>query len=454
MSDAERLDEVLPTWVATLEFEDLPESVVTASKRLLLDVLAVAWAGSAASGVESVLDLIFRQGGSPESSVWTDGGRVPAASAALANGLLAAALDFDSVHDEATIHPDIVMVPALLALAERGGASGRDFIVAHAAGNEMAVRLGLAVTEHPGWFYSSVLGVPAAAAASARLLRLGVAGVRAATGVSLSRAAGSQQSLLEGSFTKRLQTAFAARDGVEAALLAQCGISAPRHPFAGRAGLDGLYVHLDAEKALSGLGRDFRFTTLTIKNFPSCFCNHAAILAAQQLTRGGTFRADEIASCKVTLTPSSARLVGAPFAPGDNPQVAAQFSAQYSVANVLLRGGLDVSDIAPHSVLDPDVVGLASRIEVVADDDWAARFTPSIVELRLANGVARKAVVDVIPGTPAMPLTATALRHKAAACFSSGVRPLPAPHLEQLMARIERLESLDSLSDLWNFDGR
>src|ERR1700729_747708 len=103
-------------WGARLGFEDLPEAVVAQSKRLLLDTLAVAWAGAGAQGVDAVSRFVIGQGGRPDSRIWGRDERVPAPAAAWINGLCASALDFDSVHDEATMHPDIVMVPALLAL--------------------------------------------------------------------------------------------------------------------------------------------------------------------------------------------------------------------------------------------------------------------------------------------------------------------------------------------------
>jgi 2-methylcitrate dehydratase PrpD len=452
MSATENLDEALLDWVAASNREDIPAEVVACAKRTLLDTLAVAWAGSAATGVDQVIRMIAQQGGTAQSSVWTTGDRLPAASAALANGLLAAALDFDTVHDEATIHPDIVMVPALFALAESEGLGGRDFLVAHVAGSEMAVRLGLGVKSHPGWFYSSVFGVVAAAAACARLLRLGPAGVRAAAGIALSRAAGSQQAMFEGSFTKRLQTAFAARDAVEAALMAQCGVTAPTQLFSGRAGLEALYVHLDAKLVLADLGREYRCSAVTLKDFPSCFCNHAAILAALEIVEGGTFAASEVDSCTVTLTPFSFRLVGSAFNPEANPQVAAQFSAQYSVASVLLRGRFHISDIEPRAVMDPEVLALARRVEVIVDDSAGGKFAPASVRVRLRSGAERSVTIDRIPGTPALPLTDAALRRKVDMCFAGGVRAMPGTDVDQLVERIERIETFDTLSNLWSFN--
>lgn len=438
-------------WAARLRFEDLPEAVVAQSKRLLLDTLAVAWAGAGAQGVDAVRRFVTGQGGRPDSRIWGRDERVPAPAAAWINGLCASALDFDSVHDEATMHPDIVMVPALLALADIVPMSGRQFIAAHVAGNEMMVRLGLAAGRNPGWFLTSALGVFVSAAIAARVLGLPVAAIRAAAGIALSRAAGSQQTLIEGSFSKRLQSAYAARDGVEAALLAQIGVTGPLNALTGAAGFAALYTTLDAGKALDQLGESYRFTSLTLKQYPSCFCNHAAIVAALDLIRRHDVPAGHIVSGEVILTPLSARLVGAPFKPGDNPQVAAQFSAQYSLANVFHRRGFGIGDIEPDAVLDPAVLALAARFEVKIDQTLSGKFMPATVMVRLRDGTERRATVDCIPGTPEDPLSDAQVVKKAMACFSSGPNALGDQRAKILMSRIDGLGSIASMRDLLVF---
>lgn len=442
----------LSIWTAALRYEDLPADAVACAKRLLLDTLAVAWAGSGAVGVDPMYRMALRQGGEGESTNWVQGGRLPAMSAALLNGVYASSLDFDSVHDEATVHPDIVVLPALLAVAERDNVSGRDFLAAHVAGDELMVRLALGVQRHPGWFFSSVLGVFASAASCARAMGQDAEGVRTAMGVALGRASGTQQSLMEGTFTKRLQSAFAARDGLESALLAAVGVTSPEQIFEGAAGVEELYTGLDHARVLDGLGSQWQFESLTLKNFPSCFCNHAAIVATIELVRRHGIGAADVEDCSVVLTPFSARLVGAPFSPSDSPQVAAQFSAQYSVANVLQRGGFGVGDIDPSAVLDPAIIALAGRVRVSVDSTSTGKFAPATVRVRTRDGRMLSERVDTIPGTPAQPATGAELRRKAAACFACGPRPMPPQHVGQLMERIDRLETLQSMRDLLRFD--
>lgn len=439
----------LAAWVAGLRYEDLPPEAVAQAKRLLLDTLAVAWAGSSADGVGQLRGLALAQGGAAEAGLWVHGERVPAAQAALVNGVMAAALDFDSVHDTATVHADAVVLPAVLALAERERLDGRAFLAAYVAGDELLVRLGLAVQTHPGWFYTSVLGVFAAAAASARALRLDAGGVLAAMGVALSRAAGTQQALVERSLTKRMQSAFAARDGVEAALFAGAGITAPAELFGGKCGFETLYTGLDADAVLSGLGSDYRFAALTLKKYASCFCNHAAIEATLALVQRHGLKAADVTAATVRLSPFMARLVGAPFEPGDNPQVAAQFSVQYSVASVLSRGRFAVEDIQPAAVADATVGALARSVQMDVDPAHTGKFVPATVTVQTRSGGEYTATASELPGTPGRPMSAAELHDKAMACLQGGARPMAKGAAGRLIAQIDRLEDLRDMTQLW-----
>lgn len=439
----------LAAWVAGLRYEDLPPAAIAQAKRLMLDTLAVGWAGSNANGIAPVRRLALAQGGATESGLWAHGDRVPAAQAALVNGMMGAALDFDSVHDEATVHADVVVLPAVLALAERERLSGREFLAAYIAGDEMLVRLGLAIQTHPGWFYTSVLGVFAAAAASARVLKLDAAGVQTAMGIALSRAAGTQQALVERSLTKRMQSAFAARDGVEAALWAQAGISSPSEVFGGRCGFEALYTGLDGAVVLGGLGSEYRFPALTLKKYASCFCNHAAIEATLDLVQRHGLKAGDVQEASVRLSPFMARLVGEPFAPGDNPQVAAQFSVQYSIANVLLRGRFAVDDIQPAAVADADVGTLARRVRMETDPAHTGKFVPATVTVKTRTGGEYSATATELPGTPGRPMTDAELLEKALACFSGGAQPMKLDAARRLIGRIDSLEELQDMNQLW-----
>ena len=440
----------LAQWVGELKYSDLNVEITSYAKRFLLDSLAVAWAGSRAIGTEPVHTWVVAQGGIAESRVWLSKEYLPATSAAFLNGIYAAALDFDSVHDRATSHPDIVIIPALMALADRKPMHGRDFLTAYVAGAEMHVRLCMGIGHNPGWFMTSALGVFASAAASARVLGLDVTGIHTAMGIALSRAAGTQQSLVEGSLVKRLQSAFAARDGVEAAFLAQCGVTSPKQMFEGERGFDNLYEPLDRERTLSQLGETYLLQTLTLKNYPSCFCNHAAIVATERLVARHKLTAQSVSQCTVRITPYMNRLVGAQFALGDSPQVAAQFSVQYSVASVLLRGAFRLQDIDVEAVFDPAVMSCIAKIKIEVDANESGKFTPATVSIKTTDGQMFSSTVTEIPGTPVLPMSDAQVHTKAMTCFTSGPFALSERQAKQLIAQIEAIDEVKNMQNFWD----
>ena len=117
----------------------------------MIDTLAVAWAGTRASGVSAAIAVAREQAGTAESTIWGCDGKLPAASAAMTNAVLAAALDFDSHY--LGVHSDGVVLPAALAIAERQSVSGREFLTALVAANDIVCRFGKAAQGlHRGWY--------------------------------------------------------------------------------------------------------------------------------------------------------------------------------------------------------------------------------------------------------------------------------------------------------------
>jgi 2-methylcitrate dehydratase PrpD len=159
-----------------LSYERLPEEIVDATRRLILDQLGVMLVGSAASGVDSLLAASRGWGGAGEARVLVHGDRVPAHHAALVNGTMARAHDYDCFHESAMVHVTAGTLPQCLAIAERrGGVSGKEFITAMALGMEFMLRLGHSFEAnflHTGRVTTLHLATFGGALAAAKLLRL------------------------------------------------------------------------------------------------------------------------------------------------------------------------------------------------------------------------------------------------------------------------------------------
>lgn len=441
------LSETLADYVVGTSYDDLPAPVIARAKELVLDTLAVAWAGTESSGSDDMCAMVTEEGGRADATIWGFGARVPAASAAFVNGVTSAALDYDSLHLAAMGHAAIVVLPVTMALAERERLSGREFLTAFVLGYEVLCRLGLSTRDFSGWFYTSMHGVFGGAAAGAKALGCDREGVVNAFGAALSHCGGTQQAIIEKSLTKRMQSAFAARNAVFCAQLAKRGVGAPRDAFEGKFGFYAKYEKGDPGIVLAGLGTRYELLATMTKKFPSCACNHAAIEAALRLGGDRAPAVVDIEHVETVISPFMARLVAAPYNPVGNPQIAAQFSVQYSVASALLRGRLGVREIQPASALDEAARSLAHRVRVVVDE---SRTDPAamgaLVRVRLRSGATLEREIVDLPGTVENPMTSADLQAKFAECTALGVSPLSATQASALSARVLAIEEVADMS--------
>ena len=434
--------------IRRIKFEDIPASTLATTKRVLLDTLAVAWAAADATGVRAARALALR-GAPGHASLWGEGEtrREPSA-AAFYNGTLAAALDFDSL--AGFVHADIIVAPAAIAVAEQQRRNGRELLAALTLGNELAARLAAATRTNRGFFHTSIAGVFGAALAAARLRGLDQGRTHDALGIALCHAGGTQQSHVEQRLTKRLQSAFAARDGILAADLAALGITGPRAAFEGPFGLFTLFEDGRPEEVLDGLGRHYLIEDTALKRFPACGCSHAALTAALEIVAREGIGAEDVARGEIVLTPSMARLVGGAFAPEANPQVTGQFNVRYGVAAILARGGFGLVDIEPAAVLDPAIRPLVERLSVRVDESRTGTFAPADVTIETHDGRRLFHRVEALPGSPEAPLGEDEIHTKLVAAFGYGRNALPATRIEALVQRIHRLEGVDDVSTLFD----
>lgn len=443
------LTQQLAKFTAATDFDDLPDDVIAATERRVLDTMGVAWAGSTAPGCEAACQTILDEQAAGVSTLWASGEMTSSRGAAFVNGMHAAALDFDTVYERGSVHPDIVTVPAAWAIAEQTGASGQAFLTAVALGNEIACRLGAANLHNKGWFYTAAHGVFGAAAAAAKLLDLDAEGISNALGLALSRAGGSQQALVEKSLAKRAQSGFAAEAGVFAAQLAARCISGPREAIEGKFGYFALYGEGDAEVLIQGLGRDFEQMSTAIKKYPSCTANHVPIDLLIGLAVENNLEAADVDEVGIQLSPFAYGLVGGAFDPSANPQVAAQFSIQYSAASAIMRRRLGIADIQDNAVLDPDIAQFIAKVSVDIDDANSGKFAPATVRVRTSDGEILERSLEHVPGTPSNPLTDAEVAAKFRDCAAFGLKPLSDVDADTLAATLGGVSGRENLGGIF-----
>jgi 2-methylcitrate dehydratase PrpD len=174
-TQAADLTRLLAGWASALGYQDLPAPVSELAKQCLLDYLSVALAGAGDPLVQILFDEMAGAGGTPEATIIGYSARLPVLSAALVNGAMAHALDYDDVNMAMPGHPSVAILPGLLALAEQKGSSGSEVITAFVAGYEIACRIGAALRPghyNLGFHSTGTIGTFGATAACARLLGL------------------------------------------------------------------------------------------------------------------------------------------------------------------------------------------------------------------------------------------------------------------------------------------
>jgi 2-methylcitrate dehydratase PrpD len=213
--------EKIARFIVETGYEDIPRDAVEKAKRTALDCLGAALAGVAEPVSQAITGYVTKLGGPPQASVIGAGLKISAPDAALANGSIAHALDYDDCGVEIG-HPSVLVFPAVLGLGEHLGASGQDILTAYILGLEVEGKLALyadfklmqARLNHQTWY-----GSIGAAAGCAKLLRLDVAKTTMALGIGANFACGLSAN--HGSMAGAMAAGNACRNGVVAALMAR-----------------------------------------------------------------------------------------------------------------------------------------------------------------------------------------------------------------------------------------
>ncbi|MDX9874739.1 MAG: MmgE/PrpD family protein, partial [Spongiibacteraceae bacterium] len=239
--------EAIVDFCLALRYEDLPARVIEITRLQVLDTIGIALAGASAEGIPALRMFTAEMGGKAESHLWGTSLRVPAHAAVRLNGAAAHALDYDDTHERSYVHPAVITVPAVLALAEQtSGISGKEIIVATALGTDISCRLAMAGQPGVspitiGWHNTTTYGYLSSALVAGRLLGLNRDQMIYAAGIAYHQAAGNAQAHIDGALTKRLGPGLAGSAGVLSAQLAQRGLTGARDVLEGPVGLYNQY---------------------------------------------------------------------------------------------------------------------------------------------------------------------------------------------------------------------
>jgi 2-methylcitrate dehydratase PrpD len=438
--------------IHALAFDELPPEAVHWAKIGILDTVGVtlAGAGEAATRAVAAVALAGTKGG--RSLLFGSAARAPALDAALVNGTAAHALDYDDCNNTLGGHPSAPILPALFALADETGASGRDFIAAYVAGFETECKLSLGLNFHQytrGWHPTTTLGVFGCAAACAKLL--GLCEERTATALAIAASLASGIKANFGTMTKPLHVGHCNRNGLLAALLAREGFTANSQAFEHKQGYFNVYNgpgHYDAGKILLAWGRplDIVHPGIAIKQYPCCGSTHPAVDAALDLVRAHAIESQTVERVEVWI---HARRLEHTNRPEPRSALDAKFSVQYCVARAIADRRVGLEHFEGHAFEEPVVRSLLARVR--AAPYTAAQFPQdnhfgAEVRITLADGRSLAAKVEQPLGrTAANPLPPARLREKFENCAT---RALPRERATAVYATVQNLESLGDVREL------
>ena len=444
-AEAVRLSE----YIAGALDQDLPPAVVSKTQQHILDTLAAIISGSQLRAGRLAAGYVERAGGAQEATVIGTPLRVPAANAALANGMAAHADETDDSHLGGRFHPGCGIVPAALAVAEQHDLSGRDFLRAVALGYDVGARATMALypqkkpTRHSTHSIGPAFG---AAAAAAALLKFDPQRVRFVLSYAVQQASGVPYWNRD---SEHVEKAFdfggmPARDGVSAAAMVAAGFSAVEDPFSGR---DTLFTALgqDSEPArlTAGLGTRFEIMQASIKKWCVGSPNQAVLDAMISLVKEHGITGEGVQSIVITMPSDRIHIV--------DDAVMPDVCVQHLVALALFDGEVSFASCHDHDRMkDPLIQRVRGYITLVASDELAAAVPArqAIVEVETRAGKRLRHHAKAVRGTPDNPMTTQEIEAKARDLIEPVIGPARAERLIGAVAELEKLGLVRELRPL------
>jgi 2-methylcitrate dehydratase PrpD len=362
-------------------------------------------------------------------------------------------MEMDDLHRESVFHPGSVVIPAVLAIAERDHLSGRNMLAAIAVGYEFGIRiaLGVGTSHYRHWHTTATCGTFGAAAGAAKALGLDTDGFVWALGSAGAQSAGLWEFLVESAMSKPLHIGKAAYNGLLSALLAQKGFTGAGRILEGEKGFfQATSSDWDEGRCLSGLGQEFLFEQTSLKLHASCGHTHAAVDAALRATGGKTLGVREIDRVEVYVYQAALDLLE--NVRPDTP-TQAKFNLPFCVATALTQGHASLTDFTSARLEDPEMRDLMARVHLKSDPEltqWYPRRWASRVDMKRQDGRWVQGVCEYPRGDPQNPMNDDEVVGKFRSLSESVLGPRRA---QRLVSRVLDLDHVEDVADLLDLGG-
>jgi 2-methylcitrate dehydratase PrpD len=445
------LTDALVAFVSGFDSAKLPSEVRDRTRQVVRDGTgALLAAGNPEfSTFNRIAGLVDDLGGEPVATVVGRSFRTNCVNAALANGTMGYACDFEPHHPEGILHPIAVMIPTALAVGEHVGASGRQFLDAVTIGCEVEYRLSMALGPREqydlGFHPSAVCGCFGAAACATYLTGVKADSILRAFGLAACQASGMMAWESDPTENARpFQMGMAARNGVTAALLAGRGFGGPTAVFDhGHTVFHAFSRAPQPDRLVDRLGETYDgIMELAIKPYSSVSFLHPGLDALLGLVREEDLAPDDVESIIMHFPRSGVHCVDG------NPLKS--HCAQYILPVAVANRRVEPADIFfDRRLTDPRIAALSERVSVVADDgeleDLFPNFYATIIELKTRSGQTFTRRNDIARGYPEAWMSESEMVAKFDTLASSVASS------ERVAALHECLANLDGAPDLTAF---
>ncbi len=458
-SDVTPLTAYVAEFIASTRYAHIPSAAVELGKKSILDGLGLALAGSVAKSgalIRRHLQGLGCAGGT--STVIGSSLRLPARFAAFANGTAIHADDYDDTQLAVAkdrvygllTHPTAPVLPAVLAVAERDGRSGKDLMTAYHVGVEVECKIAEAINPRhyqDGFHSTATCGTFGAAAGLAKLegFSPGLAGT--ALGIAGSLSAGLRENF--GTMMKPFHAGRAAESGVLAAEFAGLGFTATPHILEAPRGFFRAAGGGYDEAAIRGkLGNPWTFMDpgISIKPHPSGSLTHPGMTLMLSLIKEHDIRPEQVARVKVG---TNQNMPNALIHHRPTTELQAKFSMEFCMAILLLQRKAGLPEFTDEVVNRPDVQAMIQKVEFgVHPEAEAAGYDKmtTIIEIGLTDGRTISGRADFGKGSPANPMTYEEVADKFRECASFS--RWPRAKAEQVVEMVWELENLRDVREL------
>jgi 2-methylcitrate dehydratase PrpD len=372
--------EWLAARILDVRWKDISPTTAKVAKQCMLDWIGVAVAARDEPLVKILVQEFANEPQREESTLVGHKQRVSASTAALINGAMSHALDFDDVI-AGMGHPTVPVAPAALAIGEANGASGRDVLLAFILGVEAECRVArLMGPSHyaDGWHSTATCGTFGAAASCAKLLGLDRGQLLHAIGLAGTQAAGLKS--VFGTMAKPLHPGKSAQNGILAARLARSGFTSDTDILGSNQGFAATQSTSVNPAAMIQDPDRLLIVDALFKYHAACYLTHDSIEAAASLRREYGLKPEQIARVLVKVREGHLKVCNI-----QEPRTGLECKFSLRMTTALALSGDDTFKnelFSDDTAMRPDLVALRNKVVV----EPTAVNRGSIVELELSDG--------------------------------------------------------------------